>query len=126
MDIVAQITYATKPVLGNGYYKQVRIDERASQTYNGWHAKTSYEHKKPVSLVDETKGYDYITIESYTHMLGDFRQYTNESQVCKIYIPTGEAQSDEDTANSFAAILNGYFSTLLGFPALDLDKEADE
>lgn len=116
LDIVAQITYDTKPVLGNGYYKQVRIDERASQTYNGWHAKTSYDHKKPVSLVDETDNYDSITIESNVHMLGDFRQYTDEAQVTKIYIPVDPATQGTE----FTAILNAYFSTVLGFTAISL------
>ena len=116
LDIVAQVTYDTKPVLGNGYYKQVRIDERASQTYNGWHAKTSYEHKKPVSLVDETDDYDSITIESNVHMLGDFRQYTDEAQVAKIYIPVDPSTQGTE----FSAILNAYFNTVLGFTAVSL------
>lgn len=120
-DTVAIITNTIKPSPGNGYYRQVRIDEREAQTFRGWHSKTMYYHSKPDTLTDSSVGYDSITVEYVRTLQGDFFTDAVNPLVCKVYIPTGTAQSDEDTANSFASIMNGYFSTVLGFTAINLD-----
>jgi len=121
LDAAATITYATNPFAGNGYYRQVRAAEREAQTFAGWHAKTDYWHKKPVSLVSDTVGYDSITIEYENMIPGDFGRPMPAPQRATVYIPTGLAQSDEDTGDSFAAIMNSYFNGVLGFTALNLD-----
>lgn len=121
-DSAALITYSIDPFAGNGYYRQVAADEREAQTFRGWHAKTKYYHKKPESFVNSAVGYDSITIEFDTATEGDFGRTRLTPVSAKMYIPTGTAQSDEDTANTTASILNGYFSTVLGFTALNLDS----
>lgn len=121
-DSAAIITYTTTPFPGNGYYRQVQAAEREAQTFRGWHSKTKYYHQKPTSYVDSTVGYDSVTIEFATEEVGDLGRPRYNPLVATTYIPTGTAQSDEDTANSFASILNGYFSTVCGFTAINLDS----
>ena len=120
-DSAALITYATKASAGNGYFRQVRADELEGQTFRGWHDKTKYYHQKPERITATSGGYDSVFIEYDVEGKGDFGRKDFQPLVAKIYIPTGLAQSDEDTSNSFASILNSYFATVCGFTAIDLD-----
>lgn len=120
-DSAALITYATKASVGNGYFRQVRADELEGQTFRGWHSKTEYYHQKPERFTATSGGYDSVFIEYDVEGKGDFGRKDFQPLVAKIYIPTGTGQSDEDTSNTFASILNSYFATVCGFTAINLD-----
>lgn len=120
-DTVAAVVTSVSASPGNGYNRQVRELERESQSFRGWHDKTEYYHSKPDSMVGSGINYDSISIEFSTPMTTDFGATSYQPAIANIFIPTGLAQSDEDTSNSFASIINGYFSTVCGFTAVNLD-----
>jgi len=104
---------------GQGFWKQVADREEAAKGYLGDTSKRRYYDKRINSVVDETATYGSIVITHEADQKGDFQGNYQAPLQTEVYIPTGSAQGDDTPGNNeFLAILNGFFSDVLGFTAI--------
>jgi hypothetical protein len=106
---------------GQGFWKQVADIEEAAKGYLGDTSKRRYHDLRIDSNVIVGQSYDSIIISHTDVHGGDFQGTYSAPLKTEIYIPTGgTGQGDEADPAEFLGILNGYFNTVLGFPAIDL------
>jgi len=104
---------------GQGFWKQVADAEEAAKGYLGDTSKRRFHDYRINSNVVVGTTYSSVIITHADIHRGDFQDTYNAPLMTEIYIPSGSAQADETAGNNqIAAILNGYFSTVLGFPAI--------
>ena len=116
-DSAATVTVATELDPGNGYWKQVAEAEEAAKGYLGDTSKRRFHDNRINSNVVNGTTYDTIVITHYASQQGDFQgQYTSPLKT-EIYVPVNSDQGSE-TDDNFVHILNGFFSTVVGFPAI--------
>lgn len=113
----ARYTEATTAKPGNGYWKQVADAEEAAKGYWGDTSKRRYFDQRIASnvVVDET--YGVVVITSSAVQGGDFQDKYEAPVRTEIYIPNGTNQATA-SGDNFLHILNGFFSTALGFTAI--------
>jgi len=110
-------TQATNP--GQGYWKQIADREEAAKGYFGDTSKRRFYDQRIPSLVAVNQAYVSVIITHHDVHGGNFQSQTTSPLKTEIYLPDGSAQAtNTPTSNNFLAILNAYFSTVLGFPAI--------
>jgi len=108
---------AVKP--GQGFWKQVADREEAAKGYFGDTSKRRFHDKRINSVVEVGVEYGSVVITHADVHKGDFQGDYAAPLLTEIYIPSGSAQGDATPAsNEFLGILNGFFSDVLGFPAI--------
>lgn len=117
VESVATTTVVTNLNPGQGFWKQVRDREEAAKGYLGDTSKRRFHDKRIESQVVVGTSYDSIVITHEDSMRGDFQDTYNAPLKTEIYIPDGSDQG-LNSANNFLHILNGYFSTSVGFTAI--------
>lgn len=106
---------------GQGYWKQVADREEAAKGYFGDTSKRRFYDKRIESTVVVGGQYSSVVITHAAAMNGDFQGTYSAPLQTEIYIPTTSAQAVQSTTGSntaFLAILNGYFSHVLGFTVI--------
>lgn len=116
-DSVATKTVATEVDPGNGYWRQVAEQEEAAKGYLGDTSKRRFHDKRIDSNVQVDVAYDTIVITHATVHRADFQDTYNAPLKTEIYIPDGGDQG-LNSGDNFVHILNGFFSDVLGFPAI--------
>lgn len=116
----ATYTLNTAANPGQGYWKQVNDVEEAAKGRLGDTSKRRVFDTRIESNVVEDATYNTIIIEHADIHGGNFQDTYRAPLQTEIYIPTGSDQSAYATATSTLAILNGYFSTQLGFAAIEI------
>lgn len=115
----ATVTTTQKANPGEGYWKQVADREEAAKGYWGDTSKRRFYDQRIASLVVINQAYISVIITHHDVHGGNFQENTTSPLKTEIYIPDGSAQAtNTPTSNNFLAILNAYFSTVLGFPAI--------
>ena len=104
---------------GQGYWKQVADREEEAKGYLGDTSKRRFDDFRINSVVVPNTSYGSVVITHADVMGGDFQgQYSAPLQT-EIYIPASSAQGDATPGNNeFLALLNGFFSDVLGFTAI--------
>jgi len=121
-----QAVNATAPDPGQGVWNQVYDKEIAAQGYLGVNSRRNFYDAliiNPAALTDSTKNYHSIVIEGDIASRSDFGSTRLNPIAVEIYVPSitappGVTEQARATSDQFAHILNGYFSTVLGFTAL--------
>lgn len=114
---LATETVSSKASPGQGYWKQVRDAEDKAKAYLGETAKRNFYDKKIASNVDSSQTYSSITITHSQSFGGDFQDSQTSPTKTNIYFPAGSNQG-LSTGDNFLHVLNGFFSTKIGFTAL--------
>jgi hypothetical protein len=107
----------TTPVnAGQGYWKQVADAEELAKGYLGDTSKRRYDDFRIASNVVVDTYYDSVKIQGQAVTRGSMTDMAHYPIMAEVYIPDGGAQGDATPGNNeFLAILNGYFSDVLGF-----------
>lgn len=114
---VASYTVAAEVDPGNGFWRQVAEREEDAKGYLGDTSKRRFDDKRINSNVENGVAYDTIVITSYDIHNGDFQGKYSAPIKTEIYIPDGGDQG-LNSGNNFLHILNGFFSSVVGFPAI--------
>lgn len=118
-ETAALYTLNTAVNPGQGFWKQVAMREEHAKGYHGDTSKRRFHDKRIQSNVVEAQAYDSIVITHADIHGGNFQDTYSAPLKTEIYIPNGSAQADETPGNNeFTAVMNGYFSDVLGFPAI--------
>lgn len=123
LDLVASTT-TQNMTWGNGYWEQVKDSEYFAQGYLGITNRTLFPVKQANTYYVQGATYDTIVINHHAEERADFQDTQNNPLQTTIYIQqvTVPAASGEQAysggTTDFVAILNGYFSTVVGFPAI--------
>ena len=115
-----------KMFVGSGYWELVKDDEYFAQGYIGITNRTLFPVKQSPTYYSRTATYNSVII-THNNVTGSNFQDNQENPLqTTIYIAqvggtaaTGE-QSFAGTTTDFLAILNGYFATSVGFPAITI------
>ena len=119
-----QVSTQQKVFYGQGYWEQVKDAQFNSQAYLGITNRTLFPVVPMPTYYVVGATYDTVVIEYSSDTRGDFQDTQNDPKKAIIYIAqvTVPAASGEQagytTATDFVSILNGYFSTTVGFPAI--------
>ncbi len=116
-DSAATYTEAIKVDPGNGFWRQVAEREEDAKGYLGDTSKRRFHDNRIDSNVVNGTAYDTIVITHYDIHKGDFQADTNSPLLTEIYIPDG-ADQGLNSGDNFVHVLNGFFSDVLGFPAI--------
>lgn len=119
VETAATFTEVTSLNPGQGYWKQVRDREEAAKGYFGDTSKRRYHDKRIESSVVVDQAYDSVVITHADVHKGDFQGQYAAPLKTEIYLPEGSAQAT-GSANNFLHVLNGYFSSVIGFTAISL------
>jgi hypothetical protein len=114
---VATTTVSTPLVIGQGFWKQVRGAENKAKAYLGQSSNRRFDDKKIASNVVEGTTYSSVTITHTEVTGGNFQDTMTNPLKTNIYIPAGSNQG-LSTGDNFVHVLNGFFSTKVGFTAL--------
>lgn len=115
----ATFTESTALNPGQGYWKQVADREEAAKGYLGDTSKRRFHDKRIVSNVVVDQAYDSVVITHADIHRGDFQDTYNAPLKTEIYIPEGSTQAT-NSGNNFLHVLNGFFSSVVGFTAITL------
>jgi len=121
--VVATTTQKMFP--GNGYWEQVKDAYFFAAGWLGVTNRTVFPIPQYASYYVQGANYDTIVIEHSDEVRGDFQDTQNNPLKTIIYIAqvTVPAATTEQagytTVTDFVAILNGYFATSVGFPAIN-------
>lgn len=119
IETAAKYTLVTAANPGKGYWKQIADREEKAKGYLGDTSKGRIYDKRINSNVVVDQAYDSIVITHADVHKGDFQGEYAAPVLTEIYVPNGSNQADETPAsNQLVGILNGFFSDVLGFPAL--------
>jgi hypothetical protein len=119
------VTTQQKVFYGQGYWEQVKDAQFFGQAYLGVTNRTLFPVVQQPTYYVVGATYDTVVIEYSSDTRADFQDTQNDPKKAIIYIAqvTVPAASGEQagytTATDFVAILNGYFSTTVGFPAIN-------
>ncbi len=119
------VTTTQKMFPGTGYWEQVKDAEYFAQGNLGVTNRTLFPVKQLSTYYVVGATYDTVVIEHYDEVRADFQDTQNNPIQTTIYIArvTVPAASGEQagytTVTDFVAILNGYFSTVVGFTAIN-------
>ncbi len=123
-NVAGAKTNVTTASPGQGYWKQVADREEAAKGYYGDTDKRNYYAIRIPSLVDVNTTYSSIVISHAAGTVSSLQDLTQQELTTEIYIPSGAianttgAQLYDTATTSFLSILNAYFGTVIGFPAI--------
>jgi hypothetical protein len=114
---IATTTTTTLGLPGIGFWKQVRDREEAAKGYWGDTSKRRFDDFRISTNTVVGTNYVQVQISHEIYVSGDFQGTYREPLQTEIYMPTGSAQATV-SGDNFSAILNGFLSTVVGFPTL--------
>lgn len=120
------VTYSTKADQGSGTFRQVYDREYFAQGYEGVNSRREWydSHINPPFAATEGVNYNAIAIEATIASLGDFSRERKNLTAVEIFTPLvtdppASGEQSNEANEDFVHILNGFFSTKLGFTAVD-------